>query len=107
MTNKNLKNKLHQLIDQTDDVALLKKIYAILETLQKSNIVAEPSTAYLVKNKLISARNLTKKNQEENYTKPGKPMSIAMFKKHIKKAQQSLSTSHEDFLKEIELWDRK
>ena len=100
MTNKNLKSKLHLLIDQIEDITLLKKIYAILESVQKKSIVTEPFILYQTKGKLAASG----KKPETNYTKPGKPMSVQAFKNMIKKAEQSKSYSHKDFLEEVELW---
>ncbi len=104
-TPKNIKIRLHQLIDSIDDVEILKAMYVILKAQKTNNLVAEPQTEYIKKNKLVAVRDKTRKTGEEDYTKPGKPMSVEAFKKRILVAEERINKgefiTQEDLEKEM------
>ncbi len=108
MSNSKLKTRINYLIDNVDDQKVLKEIYELLKT--KLNEVNEPSVSYIPLSKTAGKGNSTKKkikkaDIKEDYTKPGKPMTMDEFQKYIDKALAGKTTSHEDFLKEMETWD--
>jgi len=88
MTTTQLKNNLHKYIDRADE-RFLSAIYAMMSEYMKT---ASPN----------------KKNEDEDYTKPGKPMSLDTLKKRIIDAQARVAEgkyiSQEDLEKEMKNW---
>lgn len=77
---------------------------------RKTKQVNDPAATYSSADKQPVKNSLSKKSKDtkptsEDYTLPGKPMSMGEFQKHIDNALAGKSTSHIDFLKEMESWD--
>jgi hypothetical protein len=104
MTTSQLRAKLQQLLASTDDKELLEAIYILLK---RSQSMVEESVAHYLPVGSSSHKSPAKKiikKDGEDYTKPGKPMSKEAFWNLIETAKKGKSTSHKDFLKEVEKW---
>ena len=88
MTTSQIKNNLHKYIDRADE-RFLSVIYAMMSEYMKTT-------------------SSDKKNEDEEYAKPGKPMSLATLKKRIREAEVNIDagnyTTHENLKKEMEKW---
>lgn len=80
MTASAMRKELYQAITYIKDTDFLKAVYTIV----------------------------TSKIKEENYTRPGKPMSISEYRKRIKKSEASIEAgeymTQEQLEKEMEKW---
>ena len=86
MTTTQVRKNLHHYIERVDE-RFLNAVYAMVQE-------------YL--------KNSSNANKEDDYTKPGKPMSVETFRKRIleasKSAKQGKTISQEELEKEMEQW---
>jgi len=84
MTIKQIKTKLHNYIDNADE-HFLKALYAMLNEYMKINT-----------------------SENDDFTKPGKPMKMKVLKKRISEAEKRINsgryTTQEQLEKEMEKW---
>ena len=88
MTTTQIKSNLHKYIDHADE-HFLSALYAMMSEYMQT---ASPR----------------RRNNEEEYTKPGKPMSLETLKKRVRMAEANIDageyTTHENLKKEMKKW---